>query len=257
VKLDGGTVLVTGGGGGLGSAAAREAHARGAHVVLFDFAEDKVKALCGELGARADYVVGNALDETDVAHAIDIAAAYAPLRGVIATAGGGVGGGRTVGRDGTPHPIEPFKQTMDLNAVTSFNTLRLAAAQMATQEPVDADGQRGAMVFTASIAGYEGQIGQIAYAMAKAAVIGMIVPAMRDLSVLGIRVNAIAPGTMNTPAWEGSNPAVKAGLEAKVPFPQRFGEPAEFGDVAAFLLTNDYVNGQVVRLDGGIRFDPK
>jgi NAD(P)-dependent dehydrogenase (short-subunit alcohol dehydrogenase family) len=257
MRLAGNVVLITGGGGGLGPASARELHAKGAHVVLYDMFEDKAKALCAELGERADFVVGDALDEADTQHAIEVASSCGPLRGVVGTAGGGTKGGRTINRDGSPHDLANFKEMIDINVVSTFNTLRLAAAHMATLDPIDDDGQRGAMVFTASIAGYEGQIGQIAYAMAKAAVIGMVTPAMRDLSVLGIRVNAIAPGTMNTPAWEGGNPEVKATLEGKVPFPRRFGKPSEFGELSAFLLENDYVNGQVVRLDGGIRFDPK
>jgi len=257
MRLAGTVVLITGGGGGLGSASARQLHGLGAHVVLFDQVEGKAKALCAELGERADFVVGNALDAADTARAIEVAAAAGPLRGVVATAGGGTKGGRTVNRNGSPHDLDDFRETLDLNVISAFNTLRLAGAHMASLEPMDDDDQRGAMVFTASIAGYEGQIGQIAYAMAKAAVIGMIVPAARDLSVLGIRVNAIAPGTMNTPAWEGGNPEVKAALEAKVPFPRRFGEPSEFGELAAHLLSNSYINGQVVRLDGGIHFDPK
>ena len=146
---------------------------------------------------------------------------------------------------------------MDLNVLTTFNTVRFAAAHMATLEPWNEDGERGAMVLTGSLAGYEGQIGQMAYATAKAAVIGMTIVVARDLAVSGIRVNTIAPGTMETRAWEGGNPEVKAALEAKVPFPRRFGKPEEYASLAAHLLTNGYLNGHVARLDGAIRFDPK
>jgi NAD(P)-dependent dehydrogenase (short-subunit alcohol dehydrogenase family) len=150
-----------------------------------------------------------------------------------------------------------FNDTINLNVVTTFNTLRLAGAAMSQLEPSNGDDERGAMVITSSLAGYEGQIGTLAYSAAKAAIIGMTIVAARDLAASGIRVNCIAPGTMNTPAWERADASVKATLEAKVPFPRRFGQVQEFADLAAHLITNRYINGHVVGLDGAIRFDPK
>ncbi len=145
---------------------------------------------------------------------------------------------------------------MDLNALSAFNALRLAAAAMAEQDP-DATGERGAVVLTASVAAYEGQIGQIAaYAAAKAAIVGMTLVGARDLAVSGIRVNTIAPGIIGTPAWAAAPPGVREELEAKVPFPRRLGEPEEFAAAAEHLLTNGYINGHVLRLDGAIRFTP-
>jgi NAD(P)-dependent dehydrogenase (short-subunit alcohol dehydrogenase family) len=257
MKIEGNIALVTGGGSGLGEATARHLHGLGAHVVLFDLDEGRVKAVAGELGERAEYVTGDAISEDDTRAAVERASRLGPLRAVVACAGGGTVAQRLVQRDGSPHDLELFLHTMHLNVTTTFNTLRMAGAAMAALEPANDDGERGAMVLTSSLAGYEGQIGTIAYSSAKAAIIGMTLVAARDLAATGIRVNCIAPGTMNTQAWTKASPDVKASLEAKVPFPRRFGEPDEFAGLAAHLLTNGYINGQVVRLDGAIRFDPK
>ena len=257
MKITDRVALVTGGASGLGEATARHLHALGAVVLIFDRDEQRAKALAAELGASADFVAGDATDEADSQQAVVAAEAMGDFRIVVACAGGGQQGGRTVARDGTPHDLGAFVDTLTLNAVSTFNTLRLAAATMSRLDPVGADGERGAIVMTTSIAGYEGQVGTIAYSAAKAAIIGMTLVAARDLAPAGIRVNAIAPGTMNTPIWTHASPDVKASLETKVPFPRRFGEPSEFAELAAHLVTNRYMNGQVVRLDGAIRFDPK
>jgi NAD(P)-dependent dehydrogenase (short-subunit alcohol dehydrogenase family) len=150
-----------------------------------------------------------------------------------------------------------FIETLHLNAVTTFNTVRIAAASMAATDPTDEDGQRGVIVTTASIAGYEGQIGQIAYGSAKGAVIAMTLIAARDLADVGIRVNCIAPGTIGTAAWDAAPATLRDSLEAKVPFPRRLGHPTEFAELAEHLIRNRYLNGQVVRLDGAVRFDPR
>ena len=258
VQIDGSVALVTGGASGLAKATARHMHARGAKVVILDRDEDGARRVAGELGKDAVGVGGSILDEADLAHAIEVAQGMGPLRMCFAIAGGGVpGGGRTVNRDGTPHALEPFTKTVEVNLVGTFNTVRLAAAAMGSLEPVNEDGERGAIVLTSSIAGYEGQIGQIAYGSAKAGIIGMTIIAARDLAALGIRVNCIAPGTMLTEAWGQVRSTVQDTLEAKVPFPHRFGRPEEFARLAEQLVTNEYLNGQVVRLDGAIRFDPK
>ncbi len=155
-----------------------------------------------------------------------------------------------------PHDLALFTDTVDLNLVGTFNTVRLAAAEMAKAEGAE-DDERGAIVTTASIAGYEGQIGQVAYAAAKAGIIGMTIVLAHDLAAVGVRVNCIAPGTIGTRIWDMAPAELRAKLEAKVPFPRRFGEPGEFAALAEHMITNRYLNGQVIRLDGAIRFDPK
>ena len=257
MDIDGNVALVTGGASGLGEATTRHLHELGAHVVVFDRDEARAKSLVGQLGHRADYVAGDATDEGDTGHAVDTAEGLGELRIVCAIAGGGAHGQRTVARDGTPHDLQLFVDTVNLNMLSTFNTLRLAAAAMNRLEPANDDGERGVIVLTGSLAGYEGQIGTLAYGAAKAGVIGMTIIAARDLSAMGVRVNCIAPGTMNTRAWDAASPDVKAALEAKVPFPKRLGHPEEFASLAAHLVTNGYINGHVVRLDGGIRFDPR
>ncbi len=257
MDIDGNVALVTGGGSGLGKATARYIHGKGATVVILDRDGAAAKRVADELGDRVAWVEGSILDEADVSEALAAAARLGPLRMCFAIAGGGVGGGRTVGRDGTPHALDPFAKTVELNLIGTFNTLRLAAAAMGTLEPANDDGERGVIVTTASIAGFEGQIGQIAYGSSKAGIIGMTIIAARDLAALGIRVNCIAPGTMLTEAWDRAPANVREGLEAKVPFPRRFGRPDECAALAEHLVTNGYLNGHVARLDGAIRFDPK
>ena len=256
MEIPGSGALVSGGASGLGEATARHLHERGAIVTVFDRDAERAAALASELGDRARAVTGDVTSEADTQRAIETAITGGPLRIVVACAGGARGGGRTVNRDGTPHSLELFSDTVDLNLVGTFNTARLAAAEMAVQEP-DAEGERGAIVTTASIAGYEGQIGQVAYAAAKAGIIGMTIVLARDLAAIGVRVNCIAPGTMGTRAWDLAPAELREKLEAKVPFPPRFGHPEEFAALAEHLVTNRYLNGQVIRLDGAIRFDPK
>ena len=258
VKVEGNVALVTGGASGLGKATATYMHSRGAKVVILDRDAEGAARVAAQLGDGAVGVGGSILEEADVAHAIEAAQGLGPLRMCFAIAGGGVpGGGRLVNRDGTPHALEPFVRTVELNLVGTFNTVRLAAAAMSALAPANEDGERGAIVMTASIAGLEGQIGQISYGSAKAGIIGMTIIAARDLAAVGVRVNCIAPGTMLTEAWGNVRSKVQETLEAKVPFPRRFGKPEEFAKLAEHLVTNEYLNGYVFRLDGAIRFDPK
>lgn len=255
--IEGNVAVVTGGASGLGEATARHLHARGATVVIFDRDEARGREIVGELGERSAFVGGSVLSEDDTNHAIEVATGLGAYRILVACAGGATGGGRTIDRNGAPHSLAVFSDTLNLNVVGTFNSLRLSAAAMSAQDPANEDGERGVVIATASIAGFEGQIGQIAYGSAKAAIIGMTLIAARDLAAVGIRVNTIAPGTMHTRAWDNAPPALRSGLEAKVPFPKRFGRPEEFAALAEHLITNEYLNAQVVRIDGAIRFDPK
>ena len=257
MQVAGHVALVTGAASGLGEATARHLHQRGATVVLVDLNGDGTAALAAALGDRAVGVAADCTSEADVQAAVDVATGLGGLRIAVACAGGASASKRIIQRDGSPHDLDLFRRTQELNVTTTFNTLRLAAAAMNALDPVDDDGQRGAIVTTASIAGYEGQIGQIAYATAKAAIIGMTVVAARDLAANGVRVNCIAPGTIGTSAWEQAPDGMREALEAKVPFPRRFGRPDEFARLAEHLVDNDYLNGHVVRLDGAIRFEPR
>ncbi len=257
MKIEGNVAIVTGGASGLGEATARHLHARGATVVLFDRDEARGSVIAAELGDRAAFVAGSVLSEEDTNHAIEVASGLGAYRILVACAGGATGSGRTIDREGKPHPLDTFQSTIELNVVGTFNSLRLSAAAFAAQEPDNEDGERGVVVATASIAGFEGQIGQIAYGSAKAAIIGMTLIAARDLAATGVRVNTIAPGTMGTRAWDQAPASLREKLESKVPFPQRFGHPEEFAELAEHLITNRYINAQVVRIDGAIRFDPK
>jgi len=248
------SAVVTGGAGGLGSATVQRLTALGLQVVVFDRALEAGEALVAELGSGAA-VGGDVNDDADVTAALDRAVGLAPL-GVLVNVAGGGAGGRTLSRDNTPMPMEAFRGTLELNAVGTFNVTRLAAARMATNEP-DETGQRGVVVNTASIAGYEGQTGQVAYAAAKAAILGMSLPLARDLAPLGIRVCAIAPGTMGTPLMQSAPEELKAKLVENIVFPRRMGEPEEFARLVESIVTNPYLNGENIRLDGALRFPPK
>jgi NAD(P)-dependent dehydrogenase (short-subunit alcohol dehydrogenase family) len=247
--------LVTGGASGLGAATARYLHGGGTRVVLFDRDGARGEAIAHELGTGATFIEGSVLSSDDIAQAIEAGQALGRLGLLVNCAGGGTASARTVSRNKTPHDLDLFTETVALNLTGSFNVLRLVAAAMADNDL--RDGERGAVVLTASIAGYEGQIGQIAYGSAKAGVIGMTLIAARDLAAIGVRVNCIAPGTMGTRAWERAPAGMREGLEAQVPFPSRLGAPEEFAALVEHLATNHYLNGEVIRLDGAIRFTPK
>jgi len=256
MDLTGRSALVTGGAGGLGGATVRHLVEQGLGVAIFDRDADRGAELAKELGDSAVAVAGDVNDDADVAAAIDAARSVGTLSLVVNVAGGGVGGGRTVGRDGTPHDKAAFVGTMEMNAFGTFNVTRLAAAAMAANEP-DEHGQRGVVVNTASIAGIEGQTGQLAYAAAKAAILGMTLPLARDLAALGVRVCAIAPGTMGTPIMLGVPEQLKEQLTASIVFPKRMGRPEEFALLVASIARNPYLNGENIRLDGALRFPPK
>ena len=251
------TVVVTGGSGGLGGAATRAFHADGATVVIADIADEPATTLAKELGPRAHYVRTDVTDSASVEAALDAAAGLGVLRTLVVAHGGWGVSERIVDRSGKAAPLEHFERTIALYLTGTYNVLRLAAAAMARNDPTGPDGARGAIVTTASIAAYEGQIGQASYAVAKGGVVSLTLAAARDLAVVGIRVCCIAPGTMRTPTMESVGPEALAKFEAAVPFPARLGQPEEFGALAVHIATNDYLNGEVIRLDGAQRLSPR
>lgn len=254
--FQGASAIVTGGTGGLGEATVRRLHREGLSVVIADVNDDKGRALAAELGDRAAFVHTDVGDDDTIGEAISTASQLGTLRYAVVAHGGGGAVERIVGRDGRPARLDMFKLTIDGYLTGTFNITRLVAAAIAAAPPA-ADGERGALVLTASIAGYEGQIGQAAYSAAKAGVIGLTLVAARDLSAWGIRVNTVAPGTIRTPTMESVGAEALAKFAENVPFPKRLGAPAEFADAAVFLLANGYVNGEVLRLDGAQRFAPR
>ena len=256
MDLQGRSALVTGGAGGLGAATVRHLLDSGLGVAIFDRDGDRAAALAGELGAAATAVSGDVNDDGAVGAAIEAAGGLGTLSLVVNVAGGGVGGGRTIGRDGAPHDKDAFVQTMAINAFGTFNVSRLAASAMAANEP-DEDGQRGVIVNTASIAGLEGQTGQIAYGSAKGAILAMTLPMARDLAPVGIRVCAIAPGTMGTPIMLSVREEMREHLVSSIVFPKRMGRPEEFALLVESIFRNPYLNGENIRLDGALRFPPK
>jgi 3-hydroxyacyl-CoA dehydrogenase/3-hydroxy-2-methylbutyryl-CoA dehydrogenase len=256
MDLNGRSALVTGGAGGLGAATARHLVTTGVGVAIFDRAADRAAELTKELGDATVAVGGDVNDDDDVAAAIEAARSVGTFSLVVNVAGGATGGGRTLGRDGTPHDKGVFVDTMAMNAFGTFNVTRLAAAAMAGNEP-DEHGQRGVVVNTASIAGIEGQTGQLAYAAAKGAILGMTLPLARDLAAVGVRVCAIAPGTMGTPMMLSVPDELKQNLVGSIVFPKRMGRPEEFALLVESIARNPYLNGENIRLDGALRFPPK
>jgi NAD(P)-dependent dehydrogenase (short-subunit alcohol dehydrogenase family) len=257
MNLNGTSAVVSGGASGLGEATVRALAAAGATVVVADLNAERGKAIAAEIGGV--FAQTDVSDEASVQAAVDAAAATGvPLRVAVSCAGIGWAA-RTVGRDGAPHDLAAYRKVIDVNLIGTFNLMRIAAAQIAQTEPVDGDGQRGAVVNTASIAGLEGQTGQIAYSASKGGIIGMTLPAARDLAAIGVRVNTICPGIIDTPIYGtgAASDEFKAKLAAPVVFPKRMGTAAEFAQLVRSLIENDYMNAETIRFDGGIRFQPK
>jgi NAD(P)-dependent dehydrogenase (short-subunit alcohol dehydrogenase family) len=255
VELDGASVIVTGGASGLGEATVRRLTKRDAQVTIADIDDTRAKQIVDELGPRVDSVHTDVTSEADVQNVVADAAARGPLRVVVNCAGHGLAR-RLVARDGTPHDLEGFVWVVQLCLVGTFNVMRLAAAEMAKTAP-DGDGQRGVIVNTASIAAFEGQIGQTAYAAAKGGVVGLTMPAARDLAAIGVRVNTIAPGTFATPPMATMPKESVDAFVAMQPFPKRLGNPDEFAMLVEQIVDNPMLNGEVIRLDGAVRFPPR
>jgi NAD(P)-dependent dehydrogenase (short-subunit alcohol dehydrogenase family) len=249
MRIDGSRALVAGGASGLGAATARRLHAAGAQLTIADLNAERGEALAEELGAT--FVA------CDVTRPEDVAAAVAAAEGLrISVCCAGVGWAeKTAGRRG-PHAYEPFETVVRVNLIGTFNVLRLAAASMLDNEP-DGEGERGVCINTASIAAYEGQIGQVAYAASKGGIVGLTLPAARDLASSGIRVVTIAPGLFDTPLLAGLPEEARTALGEQVPHPQRLGRPDEYGDLAAHIVENPMLNGEVIRLDGALRMPPR
>jgi len=255
MQIAGHTFLVTGGASGLGAATARKLAEAGGNVVVCDVGREQGKALASELGARGVFVQSDVTDETQVAQAIAAAQArFSALHGAVSCAG--IAPGERVLGKGGPHRLDTFRRAVEINLIGTFNVLRLAAQAMERNGP-DAGGERGVIVNTASIAAYDGQVGQVAYSASKAGVVGLTLPAARELARIGVRVMTIAPGIFETPMVSAFTPELRQSLAAQVPFPQRLGRPDEFAALVEHIILNPMLNGEVIRLDGALRMPAK
>jgi NAD(P)-dependent dehydrogenase (short-subunit alcohol dehydrogenase family) len=255
MQLQGSTFLITGGASGLGAACGRRFAAAGARVVLADVNAANGKQLAQEIGESAQFARTDVTDEASVSSAVDAArTAFGALHGVLNCAGIGVAQ-RTIGREG-PHSLESFQRVINVNLIGSFNVIRLAAVAIAAGEP-NPSGERGVIINTASVAAFDGQIGQAAYSASKGGIVGMTLPIARDLSRYGIRVVTIAPGIFDTPLLGNLPEPARISLGQQVPFPPRLGRPDEFAALAQHIVENEMLNGEVIRLDGAIRMAPR
>ena len=253
MDIAGASAIVTGGASGLGAATARKLAAAGMKVVIADLQDELGDAVAREVNGA--FVHTDVTNSDEVQAAVDAAMEMAPLRVLVNCAGIGPPA-RTLNREGEPHDLGHYEKVIRINLAGTFNCIRLAAAAMASTEPL-ADGERGAIVNTASVAAYDGQIGQAAYSSSKGGVVGMTLPVARDLSSIGVRVNTIAPGIMDTPMLAGLPDKAKESLGQQVLFPKRLGTVEEYADLAYLLITHSYMNGESIRMDGGIRMAPK
>ena len=256
MDLEGSASIVTGGASGIGEASARQLAAAGSRVVIADLNEDRGRVIASELGGL--FVKCDVSSTEDADAVVAAAGEMGPLRALVNSAGLGFAG-RTIDRDNQPFPLENFEFVIRVNLIGTFNMLSRSAAAMARTEPLDADGSRGAIVNMASAAAFDGQIGQCAYSASKGGVVGMTLPIARDLSAVGIRVNTVAPGLIDTPIYgegEGAE-TFKAQLGQSVLFPHRLGSGEELAFMVMECITNPYMNAETIRVDGGIRMPPK
>jgi NAD(P)-dependent dehydrogenase (short-subunit alcohol dehydrogenase family) len=255
VQISGRTFLVTGGASGLGAATARRLAAGGGNVAICDIGEEQGKELARELGGRAGFFRTDVTEESQVAGAIAGAReTFGALHGAVSCAG--IAPGERVLGKGGPHRLDTFRRALEVNLVGTFNVLRLAAQAMEANTP-DAGGERGVIVNTASVAAYDGQVGQVAYGASKAGVAGLTLPAARELARIGVRVMAIAPGIFETPMVAAFTSELRQALAAQVPFPPRLGRPDEFAALVEHIIVNPMLNGEVIRLDGALRMPAK
>ncbi len=259
MDITGASAIVTGGASGIGAACARQLAARGAKVVVADLNEDLGGKVADEVGGA--FVKVDVTSTDDLRAAVDKAEELGPVRVLVNSAGIGWAQ-RTVGKDGSYESaadLEAFKKVIAINLVGSFDAIRLAATAMSRTEPLDATGERGAIVNLASVAAFDGQIGQASYSASKGGVVGMTLPVARDLAAIGVRVNTVAPGLIDTPIYgEGeASEAFKANLEKGVLFPKKLGDPEQLASMVVEVVTNSYMNAETIRVDGGIRMQPK
>ncbi|MFZ1863363.1 MAG: 3-hydroxyacyl-CoA dehydrogenase [Polyangiales bacterium] len=254
MKIKGSVALVTGGASGLGEATVRQFVSQGGRAVIVDLNADRGQKLASELGDAASFARADVSNPDEVQAAVDQATSMGTLRAAVSCAGIGMAM-RTVGKDGTPHDLGVFQKIISVNLVGTFNVLRLSAAAMLKNEPED--GERGVVINTASVAAFDGQIGQVAYSASKGGIVGLTLPAARDLSKALIRVVTIAPGTFDTPLLGMLPDEIRTALAAAIPHPSRLGRPQEFGALACHIVENSYLNGEVIRLDGAIRMAPR
>ncbi len=255
MDLNNKVIIVTGGASGLGLVTCQQLAKQGARIAAFDLNEDAGQALVDELRGEAIFARVDVTDADSVAAGIAQTLEAFGAIDVCINCAGIAPGGKTVGRNGAL-PLDKFAQVININLIGTFNVLRLAAEQMATNEP-GKDGERGVIINTASVAAFDGQVGQSAYAASKAGVVGMTLPIARDLARLGIRVMTIAPGIFDTPMMQGMTDEVRDPLIDMVQNPKRFGDPEEYAALAAHIISNNYLNGEVIRLDGAIRMEPR
>ncbi len=251
MQIKNSVAVVTGGASGLGEATMRNFVGNGGKVAIFDLNEERGEAIVKELGDAVRFYKVDVTSEENVATAIDDVAKEFGRIDICVNCAGIAFGIKTMGKDG-PHPLDAFKKVLDINVVGTFNVFRLAAEKMSANEP-SADGERGVIINTASVAAFEGQKGQVAYSASKGAIVGMTLPVARDLAFYGIRICTIAPGLFLTPLFEGLGQEVCDTLAKDVPFPRRLGSPSEYGDMAATIVQSPYLNGETIRLDGAIR----
>jgi NAD(P)-dependent dehydrogenase (short-subunit alcohol dehydrogenase family) len=255
MHIQGTTALVTGGASGLGEATARRLHGAGANVVVVDLQQDKGESLVKKLGAKSRFVKADVCSPEQVQAAVDEAVkSFGGLN--IAVLCAGIGGARRILSKEGPMPLEHFQKIVNVNLIGHFNAARLASEAMSRNTP-NADGERGVIIMTASVAGYEGQIGQCAYSASKGGIIGVTLPMARDLASLGVRVMTIAPGLFDTPLMAGLPEEARLSLGKQVPFPSRLGSPEEYAQLAQDIIQNVMLNGDVIRLDGAIRMAPR
>ncbi len=247
--------IVTGGVSGLGLAVARKIVAGGGQAVLLDINDDGGAAAVAELGDAVSYIRTDVSNEQAVVDAVNMAVERMGMINVAMNCAGIIGAGRVLGRE-APMALDYFAKVIQVNLIGSFNVCKAAGAAMESN-PVNADGERGVIISTASVAAYEGQIGQAAYSASKAGIVGMTLPIAREFARLGVRINTIAPGIFWTPMAGGMPEHVQEALAASVPFPSRLGKPEEFADLAAHIMENTYLNGETIRLDGAVRLAPK
>ena len=257
MNLQNKVAVITGGASGLGEATVRRFVQNGARCAIFDLNDERGNALVAELGDQVAYFNADVTSEESITKAISAAVKQFGAIHINCNYAGIGHGEKTVGRENKPHALDSYKRVVDINLIGTFNVLRLCAAQMSKQEVIDADSGRGVIINTASVAGQEGQIGQAAYAATKGAILGSTICLARDLAELYIRVNTIVPGLIHTPLFDALPENVYESLEATVLNPQRLGRPDEIAHLAQYLVENDYMNGENVRMDGGIRMQAR